>query len=250
MDDLRHNENLLIRYLDGELPAEEKAMLEQRLQTDAALQQQLENLRVSIQAIRQYGAAQQVHHVHAEMMAELKGAKQGGKVRTMNRSVRYALAIAASVLVVLIGAQLYFSSQVSSDKLYQQAFVDFSVSASRGNDATTSETELLYQQKKYEAVVNAPHARQLDAKDSLLIGLSYLHIDKTTEASGLFTRVANYSNEYQQDAEYYLAMSYLKMENYKQALPLIQKIAASTTHIYHGQFDGDFLKKVEKLAKK
>ncbi|RYF82636.1 MAG: hypothetical protein EON98_11140, partial [Chitinophagaceae bacterium] len=100
MDDLRHNENLLIRYLDGELPAEEKAMLEQRLQTDAALQQQLETLRVSIQAIRQYGAAQQVHHVHAEMMAELKGAKQGGKVRTMNRSVRYALAIAASVLVV------------------------------------------------------------------------------------------------------------------------------------------------------
>jgi tetratricopeptide (TPR) repeat protein len=248
MDDLLHNENLLIRYLDDELDNEEKAALEQRLQTDANLQKQLTSLQIAIQAVNHYGTSQQVGAIHLQMMQELK--PQRPKVFSINKTVRYTMAVAASILILFIGVRVYLSAQLSPEKLYNESFVDFTVSDTRGSSSAISEIERRYQQKEYTSVLNAQRSTNLYAKDSLLIGLSYLHTDQLTDAIRFFQKIAFTNNDFQQDAEFYLSLSYLKNKDYDKALPLMEKIESTSLHLYHAQITADFINKVKKLNNK
>lgn len=248
MDDLVHNEDLLIRYLDGELSAVEKTALEERLQNDTALQAQLQKLQVAVQAVKNFGTTQQVAFIHAQMMQELRHPK--AKVFSISKAVRYTMAVAASVLVLFIGLQLYLSAQLSPEKLYRESFVDFNISDTRGSNTTTSEIEKQYQKKEYAAVTDAGRSTHLYAKDSLLIGLSYLQTDHTDKAISFFQNLAFSANDFQQDAEFYLSLSYLKNKNYDKALPLMQKIGGNPSHLYHNQLTEDVINKVKKLANK
>ena len=96
MDESLHNEALLISYLDGKLTGEEKRGLEERLKTDEVLQEQLAGLNLAVQAIRLYGTTEKVAYVHREIMGELKR-RPKSKVISMDKIVRYALAVASDV---------------------------------------------------------------------------------------------------------------------------------------------------------
>ena len=249
MDSALHNEDLLIRYLDDELTPEEKAELEQRLQTDETLRQQLNDLRMAVQAVKYYGISKKVGSIHKGMMQEIKGAQPKAKLVPLRRRFSYVMAAAASVLVVVIGLSLYFSSRVSADHLYEQAFVDFPVSPTRGAN-NLSQFERYYLEKDYNAIVSATRSLQMGAKDSLLVGLSYLHKGQEEQAIGFFQRLSAYPNELQQDGEFYLGLSYLKSSKYANALPLFEKIAANPSHLYHSRVSKDFLNDVRSLQSK
>lgn len=248
MHENTQNDDLLIRYLDGELSAEERTRLEERLRTDAALQQELINLQVAVQAVKHLGTTKQVQAVHAEMMKELKAPK--AKVFPFSRNVRFVLLVAASLVVLFIGLKLYQASQLSPDKLYSQTFVDFNVSASRGSGGQLSPVETLYQQKKYNEVTTSVRSFNLNAEDSLLIGLSYLQTDRPAQAIGFLQNLASTANDYQQDAEFYLALSYLKVKAYDKAVPLMERIRSNPSHLYHEQLSDDVVEKVKKLRSK
>jgi len=248
MDDLLHDDDLLVRYLDGELPPPQKVELEERLQRDSQLQERLTNLQIAAEAIRQFGTAQQVNTIHQEMMEELKGRSAPAKVVSMRRTFRLTMAVAASILIVFIGVRIYLSSQVSTEALYDDAFVDFQVSVSRGAAAGFSDIENAYQAKKYEAVVQSIRSTKINSKDSLLIGLSYLHVNKPAQAVGILHHLASSENEFRQDAEFYLALAYLKSKQGKKALPLVEKINGNTAHLYHERFDNSFVEKLRKLT--
>lgn len=250
MDDSLHNESLLIRYLDGELSAGERALLEKRLQTDAELQQQLNDLRIAVHAVKQYGLSQKIGTIHSGMMQELKGSRPKAKLIPFRKKVRFMVAVAASVLVILVSVSLYLSSQASPDKLYEQAFVDFPVSATRGEADRLSTIETMYRQKNYEAIVNGSRSLRMDAKDSLLTGLAYLHTGRWQQAIGFFQRIAASEHNLQQDGEFYLALSYLKDRQYNDATSLFEKIARDPSHLYHARVDEDFMKKMEALKEK
>jgi tetratricopeptide (TPR) repeat protein len=247
MDDALQNENLLIRYLDGELSLQEQADLQERLRTDRELQRQLESLQITMQAIRQYGAIQAVGNVHQEMMKELKQKQQPGVIH-FSKYIRYTLAAAACLLLLFVGSKLLTPS-VSPEKIYQDAFVDYNVSTARGSITNSSLIEQQYQQKNYAAVTSSIRSRKLSAKDSLLIGLSYLQTNKPSQAAGFFERLANTDNDFRQDAEFYLSLSYLKEKRYQQALNLLKKINEDPAHLYHEQIDKEMIEDVESLRK-
>jgi tetratricopeptide (TPR) repeat protein len=203
---------------------------------------------VATQAIKHFGTTQQVAFVHAQMMQELKSKK--AKVFSISKTVRYTMAVAASILILFIGARVFEALQLSPQKLYAESFVDFNVSGTRGKEATISEIENSYQKKDYKAVTGAIRSTHLYAKDSLLIGLSYLQTDHLDKAISFFQKLAFSENDFQQDAEYYLSLSYLKDKKYDSALQLMQKIAANPSHLYHAQLSEDVLAKVKKLAGK
>ncbi len=250
MDDLVHNENLLMRYLDNELSTEERSAVEQRLQSDEAFRNQLLNLQVAIQAIKQWGTTQVVADVHRQMMQELKAEKPAAKVIGISKAVKYTMAVAASVLVLFIGVRLFLNTQASPDKLYNQTFVDYDLTPPRGDANQVSTIEKLYQQKNYSAVVSSVHSLQLSGKDSLLTGLSYLHNNNFSAAVHWFHALASRQNEYQQDAEFYLSLSYLKNKEYSKALPLMQTIYQNPSHLYHQQLSADVIEEVKKLNEK
>ncbi|GAA4730252.1 tetratricopeptide repeat protein [Flavisolibacter ginsenosidimutans] len=249
MDETLYNDELLIRYLDGELSAEEKTALEERLHTDKALQEQLVHLQVAVQAVKYLGTTERVQAVHAEMMKELKATNKG-KVVPFSKLVRYTMAVAASILVLFVGVRLYLNAQLSPEKLYNESFVDFNVSAARGSNENFSEIEKHYQQKAYEAVIGDVRSVNMDAKDSLLVGLAYLHQNRTPQAIGIFQRLANSANNFQQDAEFYLSLSYLKNKEYSKALPLMEKIKNTPSHLYREYVTEKVIEKTKKLNDK
>src|SRR5688500_1211558 len=111
MDDSLQADDLLIRYLDGELTSEDKRALEQRLQTDEQLQDKLEKLRVAVQAIRQFGTRQQVGSIHAQMMESVKVQTQP-KVVPFGKALRYTMAVAATDLFLFIGIRFFTNAQL------------------------------------------------------------------------------------------------------------------------------------------
>ena len=82
----------------------------------------------------------------------------------------------------------------------------------------------------------------------MLIGLSYLQTNHPIQAVGFLQPLALSANDYRQDAEFYLALSHLKNKAYGKALPLMEKIRANPSHLYHEQLTADVVEKVKKLA--
>lgn len=237
---------MLVRYLDGELSAAEEAELEGRLRTDKGLQEQLANLRVAVQAVRHFGTAQQVSGIHAEMMRELR--RQEKRVVPLQKFIRYALAVAATAAVLFVGVRLIQTSQLSPQGIYADTFVDFSPSTTRGAGDNVSAIEKHYAANDHEAVIAAPRSVNLSAKDSLLLGLSYLQTTRHTQAIGIFQRLAATANDYRPDAEFYLSLSYLKNGEPKRALPLLRKINGDALHLYHERVPDETVEKVKRLS--
>jgi len=246
-DFLHDNDETLMRYLDGEMNAIEKAELESQLQKDAVLKEKLQSLQVAVASVQQLGSVEKVRSVHAEMMQELSSVHKEGKVVPMKKIIRYSLAVAASVIIILVGANLFSSSSLSAQKLYNEAFVDFDASGVRGNSNKTSMSSL-YDEHKYSDVIS--HSiTPLAQTDSLLVGLSYLKMEKTGEAINWLESISM-QNSMRQDAEFYLALAYLKSENYSKALRLMESIHSNPVHIYHNQFSDEYIGKVKKLSSK
>ncbi|HWI91339.1 MAG TPA: hypothetical protein VNT20_08685 [Flavisolibacter sp.] len=244
---LHDNEEILMRYLDGEMDGAEKEMFESQLQTDSALKQRLESLQVAIASVQQYGTAEKVKAVHAEMMQELSSVHKESKVVLMRRFVKYSLAIAASVIIILVGVNI-FTSQPSSEKLYNEAFVDYGVSGVRGGE-NRDDIAKLYQLHNYKAVTEKSTSQNLVSKDSLLIGLSFLQQNKLTDAINWFKAIS-IQGSMKDDAEFYLALAYLKNKNYDEALKLMEQIHSNAGHVYHNQFSEAYINKVQKLNSK
>lgn len=246
---LHNNEELLMRYLDGEMEPSERADFETRLQNDASLKAQLENLQLAIASVKQYATAQKVQSIHIEMMQELSSVrKEETKIVPMRKIIRYGLAIAASVIIILVGVNIFSSPSLSSEKLYNEAYVDFDASASRNSGATTEITQL-YQAHNYKSIAEKSNTAKLSQQDSLLVGLSYLKLDQAPTAIQWLRSIST-QNVYRQDADFYTALAYVRNKNYNEAISLIQKIHSDPTHIYHGQFSDDYIDKLKKLASK
>lgn len=245
---LYDNDDTLIRYLDGEMEPQEKKIIQQRLQSDAALKERLLNLQLAIAAVQQYGTSGKVKAIHTEMMQELSPVQKPGKVLSMKAALKYGIAVAASVIVIVVGINLYKSGQINSDKLYSEAFVDYDASVVRGQQ-NTSALQTSYQDHRYDAVTGQANAKNLSQKDSLLIGLSYLKLNQTAPAIN-WLKALTKNGTLSDDAEFYLSLAYLKNKNYGEAAGLMKSIEANPQHGYHNQFTQAYIEKVEKLASK
>ena len=248
MADFLHNDEILMNYLDGNMDSVERARLESELQNDADLNKRLQSLQLAIASVRHYGTAEKVRSIHSGMMQELSHVQKQGKVVPFKRIVQYSLAVAASIIVIIVGVNLFISSSLSSEKLYGEAFVDYHASGVRGN-GTETEISKLYEAHNYRAVTEKANDQHLSQEDSLLIGLSYLKSNQVSSSID-WLKPISVQNTNKQDAEFYLALSYLKNKNYNEALALMEQIHSNPNHVYHNQFSDDYINRVRKLSRK
>jgi hypothetical protein len=246
MADFLHNtDETLLRYLDGEMDQTEKKLFEDHIQHDSELKERLQSLQIAIASVQQFGTTEKVRSIHSEMMQELAPLQRETRVMPMRKIVRYGLAIAASIIIVFVGINI-FSSQPSAQKLYNEAFVDYDASGVRGNSNETTLSKQ-YQNHQYKSVIAQAGSQNVSQRDSLLVGISYLKANQTSDATNWLKAVSPQS-AVKQDAEFYLAMAYLKNENYKEAGQLMEQIHSNANHVYHNQFSDDYIARVEKLA--
>lgn len=245
-----YNETLM-RYLDGEMQADEKAGFENELASDKTLQQELAELTLTRDTVRYYGIRQQVAGIHTEMMQEMRAETPVRRINPIKRVMRYGMAAAASVIFVLFAWQAYVFYELSPEKLYAEQYQSFDISVSRDADAVVTEIEKLYGNKQFTDVTHRYEAGLVfEAKDKLLSGVSFLETGNAAKAITVLRQLiaenkAATKPAFNDEAEYYLALSYVRNKDYDAAIALINSIRANKDHLYHDRFSSAYVRHLE-----
>ncbi len=254
MDNFTHEmSEKLVQYLDGTLPVSEKEMLEQQLKEDNNLQEELKSLQVTRDAVRLFGLKQKVAGIHTQMMKEKQ--PKVNQLYTSRKIIRYAMAIAASILLLFAGYTVYNLITITPEKIFAANFQSYELVTNRdGND---SESFILksYREKKYAAITDAVYDDSFSAEEFFIRGLAFTEQNNIDSAITSLKKVLEVNktaskSAYNDEAEYYLALLYVKNKEYSEALELLTKISESSDHLYHERVSGKLIRDVKKLKKR
>ncbi|MGB8194366.1 MAG: hypothetical protein WCF67_20715 [Chitinophagaceae bacterium] len=244
---------MLIRYLDNELDAQERQDLETQLSADVSAQQMLERLRLARQAVKRYAIKEQVAAVHRQEMEARRSdvKKPAAKVYWLRRTMQ----VAALVLVLVVIAGLIQYSLLDADKLYRSHYAEYTFGTTRDNSKISPLEQAYRAQNMREVIKLYQDAVTHDSTDHFIAGQALLATDNPSAATLAFERQLTLNatlsfKPYQEDAEYYLALAYLKSGDLERALPLFEKINRDPLHAYHHEVSNWYLMQLQWLKRK
>jgi len=236
----RSNEEILIDYLDNRLEGEERLGAEQLIREDAAAAQELESFRFTVELIREAAVAEQVMEVRKSFystakVVAIRKKESGAVVHSFSKNV---LRVAAIVLLLVGASGVYKYSITNTSSVYEQNFTSFDLETSRGSN-NDGELEKAYRNKNWTGVENIFNAqKEKTIKSWFLAGMANMELKNYTAAIISFNEVVSLNKRgaesyYQDEAEYYLAMSYLAAKQPKDAVTVLKKIRSDKDHLFY-----------------
>ena len=251
MNEQNTNTDLLIQYLDGELQGEQLETIQKDIEENPASHEELENLRMAKEAAKSYALKSRISSIHQEMMQEMKKTS-ATKTPVIRMIAQYSFRVAA-VLILLFGiSSLYQYITVTPDKLFSENFQAFALHETRGS---TTMLEDLYEKGDMKTLIQQFELlKSPQGNDYFLAGNAYLSTRQPAKAIETFLNLqqfnrTNNTHYFEEDLEYYLALSYLGNNEPVKALPLFEKIHADPNHPYHEAVSSWFISKVKKTMK-
>ena len=169
--------------------------------------------------------------------------------------MKKAFRVAATVIILLGVASVYEYLTLSSNSLFKNNFQEYSLHENRGsnNESMIEQEYKLSHLSKVMELFSEEQSKTL--QDYFIAGNAYLQLDNTSDAIKCFLSVQQinalqHTHFYQDDAEYYLAMSYVENNELSKAIPLFEKIYADSDHLYHSKVTWWFLKRLQLLGYK
>jgi tetratricopeptide (TPR) repeat protein len=167
------------------------------------------------------------------------------------RLVRYVIAIAATVLVVLLANLFYKTTSLSADELFSANYLKYELTTTRDPAQEETEVERAYRSGDFRRVTMISDTAT-DTRSIFLSALSFLELKDDANAIGHFRQViaindSTGAKKFQDESEYYLALAYLRNKNYDQALALAQKIQSDAGHVYHERITDKLIEDIKKL---
>ncbi len=179
------------------------------------------------------------------------------KGRPISPFFSYAGRIAAGLALLLVGFLGFQYATLSGDDLYAERASVYQVAASRSSETPTDspeeQLEKLYRAQRFpEASAAYEQLSNPSMLAMFLAGNAYLQENNTDQAIAAFSEIVRINgsqgiNRFEEDAQYYLALSYLKAEQPAGALPLLEKINDNPRHSYHALVGDYYLWKVKFL---
>lgn len=252
-----HMSEQLVQYLDGELTGANKELIEQQLAADKNLRDELESLKVTREVVMIFGLQQKVSVIHQQMMPELQT-----PVKKMNpiaigstrRIIRYSIAVAASVVLIvgsIIGYNFY---NLSSGKVFASNYRSYELGTLRDADSMqVSPVEKAYREKDYQKAAGLSSKNTSNTvKETFLAGLSYVELGNNAEAIAKFNKVIAQNdsvktNLFKDDAEYYLALTHIRNKDFDFAIDLLRSIKENPKHLYHEKVTGKLIRQIKML---
>jgi tetratricopeptide (TPR) repeat protein len=227
----------LIDHLDNNLQGNKSSEMEQKISNDPEAAQEWVYIRLAVDAVQDAGLYNQVATVKSAWQAQQSSAtKPGGAiVHTIYRNV---LRVAACIFILSGGAALYKYTTTSSDSVYNKYYTSYSLNASRGA-STQDAQEQAYSNKNWaDALSLFDKSKEKSNKSYFIAGMADLELKKYDDAIAKFqhiiaANVLSGADYFQDEAEFYLAMSWLGRGDANEALPLLDKIKANKSHLYH-----------------
>ncbi len=232
----------LVRYLDGDMEAEEKNELEKRLDADGDLRQQLEELKFAIQAVKFGGMAEKVKGIHRQMAPQLATVKHSPG-RTVRMFSRRTMSLAASIVIGLAMLGGWWAYKMQAAQIFEDHYVEFSLTEARGDSGLSGISDQ-FNQKNYREVIGNTGRKDLGSQDSLLIALSFLHEQQNEKAEAWLKAIQQQSTDHRDDADYYLAFTYLAQKKYEKSYELFKAIHDDPRHLYHAAVTELLLNKI------
>lgn len=242
---------LIIDHIDGILPAAEKEQLEKQLSADNRMKKEWENLLATTEAVRLYGLQQKVGTIHHEMMSEWQAPVK--TISPVRRIARYTLAVAAGVLLVVLGITGYNFYQLSADKIFTGNYSYYELSNTRGAGTEATTAEKAYAEKRYADVIKIyDSGNEAGQQTAFIAGVSALELDNSTRAIACFKEVIALNRQageklLEDEAEYYLSLSYIRNGDYDYALELMKKIQEDPGHLYREKITDKLIRQVKLL---
>lgn len=260
MNNQRTKDDILDSWVKQEITGPEAQQQLQAMEVpDIAAEMELHQ--VASRVLRMHGARQVVSRVHQQYMSQLPAAVEpitdvpevnntAARVVTMGSKLRWIAGIAASLLIMAAAYIGYEYQTASYDQIYQGMFRDYKTSVFRDAPAGDAPLVKAFSEENYAAVLEvfAETANPAN-REKFLAGYAALQLGKYDQAEQLFSSVlntnkANTSRLYEDEAGYYLALTYLRLGSAEKALPLLQQIAGDKNHTYHELVAGKYLRQL------
>jgi hypothetical protein len=218
--------------------------------TDPETIREWSQLRLAVEGIRQAGLYEQIKSVKAEWLAQqemmtmpapagpnpAESKPAGAILRSITRTT---IRVAACLVILGGGAAIYKYTMTNSAGIFAQYCSTYDLNTSRGATVPADEMDEAYKNKNWTAVTELFKKKKAkNNKTYFLAGMADLESNKYDDAIGMFQQVmaANSqsgSDYFEDEAEFYLAMSWLARNDVKEAMPLLDKIRADKNHLYH-----------------
>ena len=238
----QQQDQILIDHLDSLLAGNPSPVTEQLIAGDKELAKEWQSLLFAVDAIREAGNREKVtaaRRQHEKDNAFVR-IPAGGGVRRIYRNV---FRVAACLLLIIGATAIYKYSTVNPGSIYNDYYSSYELSTTRGSE-TNDALEQAFRAGNWQEVITRFKAQiTKPTKSYFLAGTASLELKKYNDAVNAFKQVLDSNsksgdNYFQDESEYYLAMSYLASNQSAEALPLIEKIRADKNHLYHQKIKG------------
>jgi tetratricopeptide (TPR) repeat protein len=243
--------------------------LEQRLTRNEASvllnEQGVENAETEIDlhhaaaiCLQRYNILKQVQNVHSNFLQEQASINetipdQKVKVVRMN-AIKWVMSIAATIVVILSVWFFTNTSTVSSSALYAEIYQPYSVNTDRSNIVEIVPHNMIqeFKDKNYAAVIKTYQGLVVtNNREKFLTAIAYQETGAITEAINLLNQLLLFNKQqnnrlYNDEAEFYLALNYLKIQKTAEAIPLFQKIYDDPGHTFHERITKTTMRNLKK----
>jgi tetratricopeptide (TPR) repeat protein len=234
------NYEQLIDHFDKTFSDKGSAEADPQIQSDPETAREFNYLRMAVDGIEEAALYEQIESVKLQWKAQqaMVAASPAPSGAVILRLSRIAMRVAACVLVLAGGAVVYKYMSTSAGHIYSEYSQPYDLNTSRGV-AAQDEMDEAYRNKNWTAVTELFKKRKDKTnKTYFLAGMAALESKNYDDAIGMFQQViaANTqsgSDYFEDEAEFYLAMSWLARNEVKEAMPLLDKIRADKNHLYH-----------------
>ncbi len=229
---------LLIDHLDNSLEGEGLLAVEALIRDDKDAAREWQYLHFAVDAVQETALFEQVAAVKKQYLSFRQTTVAKPQPAVVRSIYRNALRAAACVLILLGAATVYKYTTVNSSSLYNKYYASFELNTSRGI-GNEDAIEKAYRNKDWKAVIDLSDAQtQKTNKTFFLSGMASLELKNYNHAITAFTQVIHANaqsgdNYFEDESEYYLAMSYLANNEAGKAMPILKKIRADKNHLYH-----------------
>lgn len=217
------------RFLRHEMTAEEEEIFKARMSNNPVLQQTTEEMRLLLIGVQEASLQGRLNEFHKELTSSAVPAKTSGKLLRIKW-----LAAASVIIIILISASLFLFNKSEEEKLFAQYYQpDAGLLSAMGTSAnyTFDRAMVDYKTGNYKAAIKSwesLHTMQPN-NDTLnyFLGSAWLANNKAAKAVPYLQQVAASPNSaFMSDANWYLALAYLKEKHTNEAIAALEK----TTH--------------------
>jgi tetratricopeptide (TPR) repeat protein len=198
-------------------------------------------------AIQRNAVISQVKKVHqqfvaakptATAIADISATK--GKIRIIS-TLKWMAGVAAVFIVFICSWYAYQINTASSSKLYAEMYQTYNVNTDRAgiDDIVTHNMVQQYKDKDYREVIYTYQSLIVtNSREKFLTAMAYQETGSYQPAVDLLEKIMleNKQKEtrlYNDEAEFYTALNYLKLKKNESAFPLLQKIYKTPGHTFH-----------------